>query len=66
LCGDVGIARELFAADSEGEAERRKGSGTPGSGGWTQPDVAFFFISYTLINAVMMVSANRVLAGTAL
>jgi hypothetical protein len=57
LCGDVGIARELFS-DSENEAERRKGSGTQASdsGGWTQPDVAFFFISYTLINAVMMMN----------
>ena len=49
--GDIGIARVLFAGDMS-EEERRKGGGTAGSGGGTKTDIAFFFVSYTLIAAV--------------
>ena len=52
LMGNIGIARELFGEDND----RRKGSGTLGSGNATQADVALFFVSYTLINAVMMMN----------
>ena len=54
LMGNIGIARELFVAG--GDDERRKGAGTMGSGGATQADVALFFVTYTLINAVMMMN----------
>lgn len=51
MMGDIGIARVLFADDMS-EEERRKGGGTAGSGGGTKADIAFFFVSYTLIAAV--------------
>ena len=51
LMGDIGIARVLFAGDVS-EEERRKGGGTSGSGGGTKAEIAFFFVSYTLIAAV--------------
>ena len=54
LMGNLGIARQLFVGGEDDE--RRKGAGTKCSVAPTQPDVALFFVTHILTNAVMMMN----------